>query len=356
MNAASVIGTNRNTVRKSIVVNLSAAHAFGIFTEKQGVWWPLLTHHIGQVPAQTLIIQPHIGGRWFERGEDGSECDWGRVLLWDPPRRLVLSWEINAEWQHDPDFLTEVEVRFIAEGANRTRVELEHRNLERFGEKRAMMYSILESEDGWSGMLKLYNASLTETGGVNMSTVTSEISASSIRFEEASRTENYLNLTRDKLLEAVSDLDFEQWHFKPDPDRWSIAEIVEHLAIIEGRVHLIVGRMAEAPEVEPGRNESEIDEIVFAQVPLRETKIIAPPQVEPTNQWAPEESVRRFVANRSRTIQLLKEAPHLRGRVLPHQVFGPWDGYQWISAAAGHSARHTEQILEVKERMPARNS
>ena len=184
-----------------------------------------------------------------------------------------------------------------------------------------------------------------------MSTATKEISATPLlRSHEVSRAENYLHLTRDKLFEAVSGLDATQWHFKPDPERWSIAEIVEHVAIIEGRVHMVVGKMPEAPPVEGGHNEVEVDEIVYVQVPRRDRKVKAPPQVEPANQWPPEESLRSFTEARARTIQLLKDSPNLRGRVLPHPVFGPWDGYQWIAAAAGHSARHTEQILEVKAR------
>lgn len=145
-------------VRKSIVVNAPQAHAFAVFTEKHGTWWPLKTHHIGSQPAQTAIMEPRSGGRWFERGVDGSECDWGRVLVWDPPQRLVLAWQIGPDWHFDASFSTEVEVRFIAEGPKATRVELEHRNIERFGEKAAAMRAAFESDGGWGGILQQFAA------------------------------------------------------------------------------------------------------------------------------------------------------------------------------------------------------
>jgi uncharacterized protein YndB with AHSA1/START domain len=148
--------SSRLAVRKTIVVNAPQEHTFLVFTEKHGGWWPLASHHIGAQAAQTAILEPRAGGRWYERGVDGSECDWGRVLVWDPPHRLVLSWEIGADWKHDPTFSTEVEVRFIAEGPRTTRVELEHRDLERFGDKAQTMRSAFDSEGGWTGILQRF--------------------------------------------------------------------------------------------------------------------------------------------------------------------------------------------------------
>ena len=89
---------------------------------------------------------------------DGSECDWGRVLAWEPPHRLVLAWEISARWQHDATLRTEVEVRFIAEAPERTRLVLEHRLLERYGDQAATMRGIFDSENGWAGILQRYAA------------------------------------------------------------------------------------------------------------------------------------------------------------------------------------------------------
>jgi uncharacterized protein YndB with AHSA1/START domain len=146
------------SVKKSVLVEAPQAHAFTVFTERQGSWWPLASHHIGKAPAQTAIVEPRVGGRWFERGVDGSECDWGHVLVWEPPDRLVLRWEINAEFQHDPDLETEVEVRFVAVGPRSTRVELEHRHLERYGDKAEHMLAGLDSEGGWSSLLQLFAA------------------------------------------------------------------------------------------------------------------------------------------------------------------------------------------------------
>ena len=143
--------------RKSVVVETDVANAFNIFAERHGSGWPLLTHHIGKVPAQTAVIEPRDGGRWFERGEDGSECEWGRVLVWDPPKRLVLAWQIDATWQYDPDLLIEVDVRFIAEGPRTTRVDLEHRKLENFGEPAGKMRTLLDGPGAWEGILKIYS-------------------------------------------------------------------------------------------------------------------------------------------------------------------------------------------------------
>jgi uncharacterized protein YndB with AHSA1/START domain len=141
-------------VRKSVLVNAPQAHAFVVFTEQHGTWWPLKTHHIGANPAQTAIIEPRVGGRWFERSSDGVECDWGRVLVWEPPHRIVLSWDIGADWKYDPELGTEVEVRFISKGRDTTLVELEHRRLERYGAQAETMQATFDSERGWGGILQ----------------------------------------------------------------------------------------------------------------------------------------------------------------------------------------------------------
>ena len=145
-------------VRKEITVEASQARAFDVFTREPGAWWPLATHHIGSAAAETAIIEPHAGGRWFERAADGSECDWGRVLVWDPPGRLVLAWEISADWKHDESIDTEVEVRFVSLGPARTRVELEHRRLDRYGAAAEQMRGIFDSENGWTNILRLFVA------------------------------------------------------------------------------------------------------------------------------------------------------------------------------------------------------
>jgi uncharacterized protein YndB with AHSA1/START domain len=144
-------------ITKSVLVAASAERAFQVFTEEMSTWWPLRSHHIGKVDAERVVIEPFVGGRWFERGVDGSECDWGRVRAWDPPRCLMLSWEISSDWRHDPSIQTEVEVRFSAEGAS-TRVDLEHRLLQHYGEAAAKMRGIFDSEQGWMGLLEAFAA------------------------------------------------------------------------------------------------------------------------------------------------------------------------------------------------------
>ncbi len=151
-------------VRKTIVVNAPQAHVFRVFTEGHGTWWPLQTHHIGSQVPVTAIIEPRAGGRWFERAADGNECDHGRVLAWEPPHRLVLAWQIDSDWHADPTISSEVEIRFIAEGLETTRVELEHRKLDCFGEKAAMMHSIFQSEAGWTGLLRTFGAAAERAG------------------------------------------------------------------------------------------------------------------------------------------------------------------------------------------------
>jgi uncharacterized protein YndB with AHSA1/START domain len=142
-------------VRKSLVVNATQARAFAVFTAGMARWWPA-THTIMKVPPKDHIVEPRVGGRWYQIGEDGSECDNGRVLAWEPPQRVLLAWQINADWQYDPDLLTEVEVNFIAEGANRTRVELEHRHLERMGAKAETARAAVDAPGGWGALLESF--------------------------------------------------------------------------------------------------------------------------------------------------------------------------------------------------------
>ena len=106
--------------------------AFGLFTGEFTAWWPH-QYHIGQADVAEVILEPHEGGRWYERGVDGSECDWGRVLVWEPPHRLVFTWQINGSWQFDPDpeHASEIEVLFTEDGPGQTTVEVEHRHFDR---------------------------------------------------------------------------------------------------------------------------------------------------------------------------------------------------------------------------------
>jgi uncharacterized protein YndB with AHSA1/START domain len=104
------------------------------------------------------VIEPRPGGRWFERGEDGGEADWGRVTVWEPPGRLVLLWQVGADWRFDPELETDVAVTFTEEASGGTRVELRHGHLERFGEAAAQMRGVFESAGGWPGILRGFAA------------------------------------------------------------------------------------------------------------------------------------------------------------------------------------------------------
>ncbi|WP_135456284.1 SRPBCC family protein [Mycobacterium sp. DL99] len=142
-------------VVRSVTVPLSRQRTFELFATRMGEYWPR-EHSIATVPREDMVIEPRVGGRCFELGEDGSECDWGRVAVWEPPSRLVLLWQINADWKFDPDFETEVEVTFSELEPGRTRLDLTHRNLDRYGDRAAEIRSALDSPDGWTAILDAF--------------------------------------------------------------------------------------------------------------------------------------------------------------------------------------------------------
>lgn len=149
-------------VRKSVVVKASQERAFAVFTNELDRWWPR-QHHVGTSPMKTAIIEPRVGGRWYATCQDGTECDTGKVLDWDPPRRVLLAWQLTAQWQFDPDFVTEVEVTFTPQGPRETLVELEHRNLERFGASAPDISKQIGEPGGWKLLLELFANAVTET-------------------------------------------------------------------------------------------------------------------------------------------------------------------------------------------------
>lgn len=142
-------------VRKQLVVRASQTRAFEVFTGEMSRWWPA-THSILKSPLKESIVEPRVGGRWYAVGEDGSTCQTGYVIAWQPPEALVLAWQINADWQYDPELITEVEVKFIAQSSGTTRIELEHRYLERMGEKAAAARKAVDSPGGWDGILAAF--------------------------------------------------------------------------------------------------------------------------------------------------------------------------------------------------------
>ena len=141
-------------VRKSIFVNTSPGHAFDVFTSGIGQWWPK-SHKIGPADLDRPIIEPREGGRWYELDVDGSQCEIGRVAVFEPPARLVLIWQLTPEFTYDPELITEVEVTFTPEGDG-TRVDLEHRDLERMGDKADAMRETVSGPGGWPGLLQLF--------------------------------------------------------------------------------------------------------------------------------------------------------------------------------------------------------
>ena len=147
----------------TITVSVPLERAFAVFTGSIGTWWPR-DYHIGQADMAEAVLEQRPGGRWYERGVDGSECDWGTVLTWEPPRRLIVTWQINGQWQYDPDpgHASEIEVRFTAAGPDQTTVELEHRLLERLVGGQAIGEAI-RGGGGWTAILELFAKAAAET-------------------------------------------------------------------------------------------------------------------------------------------------------------------------------------------------
>ena len=145
--------TTVTPVRREVTVSTTPDRAFQVFTSHFDAWWPR-GHHIGAADLHEAVIEPQEGGRWFEIDVDGSQCDWGRVLVWEPPARLVLSWQLNGRFEYDPDpaRASEVEVSFRPAGEGSTVVTLEHRYIERMVASEDAFKGI-DSEGGWGGLL-----------------------------------------------------------------------------------------------------------------------------------------------------------------------------------------------------------
>lgn len=150
-------------VRKSVTVKASAEQAFRVFTDDIDSWWPR-SHHIGKSPMKRIIIEPSVGGRCYTEQVDGTDCDWGSVLVWEPPRRFVMAWQITTSWQFEPDLAksSEVEVRFTPLPDGSTRVDLEHRYFGRHGAGAGGMRAAVDAPDGWAGTLGLFAARVAQ--------------------------------------------------------------------------------------------------------------------------------------------------------------------------------------------------
>ncbi len=145
----------QTTVSVSTVVDAPIERAFIVFTEDIGSWWPQ-EHHMLQGQESHMVMEPEVGGRIYEKGADGSDCQWSHVLVWEQPHRIVFSWEISPDWSLEPDRAkaSEVEVRFTAEADGRTRLDVEHHNLDRHGEGWEGLRDAIASPGGWP--LELY--------------------------------------------------------------------------------------------------------------------------------------------------------------------------------------------------------
>jgi uncharacterized protein YndB with AHSA1/START domain len=147
------------SVRHSTVVEAPIDLAFRVFTDDIGSWFPR-EYNLMDTPIAERVFEPRVGGQIIDRGEDGSECRWAHVLVYEPPTRVVFSWDIGTRWQieTDPAHASEVEVRFTPEGDARTRVDLEHRHLDRHGDGWEQLRAAIDGEGGWVGCLQAYAA------------------------------------------------------------------------------------------------------------------------------------------------------------------------------------------------------
>jgi uncharacterized protein YndB with AHSA1/START domain len=155
----STQAANTTAVRTSIVVDATPERAFTVFTAEMGTWWPP-EHHLLEADLSETVFEPRVGGRIYDKGVDGSECTWARVLAYEPPDRVVFSWDIGLDWTIETDHArtSEVELRFVPDGPERTRVELEHRHLERHGEGWEAMRDAVGSPDGWGVGMRRFAA------------------------------------------------------------------------------------------------------------------------------------------------------------------------------------------------------
>jgi uncharacterized protein YndB with AHSA1/START domain len=149
--------TDTGTIRRQIVVDAPIDRAFAVFTERFGDFKPP-EHNLLALPIAETVFEPQVGGNIVDRAADGTECRWARILAYDPPKRVVFSWDISPQWQVETDLekASEVEVRFTSETPERTRVEFEHRNLDRHGTGREGVRDGVDSEGGWPLYLQRY--------------------------------------------------------------------------------------------------------------------------------------------------------------------------------------------------------
>jgi uncharacterized protein YndB with AHSA1/START domain len=322
-------------------VGVPIDYAFRMLTEEMAAWWPA-SHHIGKVPFAEIIVEPRVGGKWMERGANGEECQWGTILAWDPPKQVVISWQLQADWSFSPDMsrASEVVFTFFAEGPEATRMEFEHRHIERHGEGWEAIRKGVEG--GWTGILIEFERAMVDPGVSPTLTQT-----------ERDFAAMDMDSSLEKLLECVKNFTLAQWTFKPAADRWSAAENAEHVAFVEDRV---LRRITEKSLLEPADPEKrktlryrdmKVMELGFS----REPNLQAPDYVQPTARWAvPDELLQNLRAARARSKEFVcTTQAGLRTHYLDHPFFGMLDDYQWLLLVSAHMQRHTLQIEEIKK-------
>jgi hypothetical protein len=180
------------------------------------------------------------------------------------------------------------------------------------------------------------------------------VTAGNLRAQDATPADKekvlaYLETSKKGVLGATKGLSEAQWNFKPAPDKWSVAECMEHIAAAEDYLRgLITEKVMAAPDA-PDRDMAKIDAGIMASVPDRTNKVQAPEPIRPTNRYgSPEGSIQHFVETRATTEEFVKNTPGLRAHAIDSPVGGKWDAYEWVLLIAAHSERHTKQIEEVK--------
>ncbi len=141
-------------VRKSIRVQVPIEQAFSVFVEQMEIWWPA-EHHIGEKPFASIIVEPRVGGRWYERDAEGRDCEWGTVRAWDPPRLVTFSWHLGPDWKYSADLAkaSDVAIRFMSDGSSGTLIELEHSGIERHGDGYEQLRVALDGPNAWTQTL-----------------------------------------------------------------------------------------------------------------------------------------------------------------------------------------------------------
>jgi uncharacterized protein YndB with AHSA1/START domain len=149
---------NDDTVTVEVTIDVPIERAFEVFTKGFDIWWPHAFHLGEGDQLDTVVVEPRAGGRFYETSAGGKECDWGQVLVWDPPNAVALSWQIQPDFTPEPDprRASRVNVSFTADGASRTQVKLVHSDFERHGENWEQMRDGVSGDSGWPGILQVY--------------------------------------------------------------------------------------------------------------------------------------------------------------------------------------------------------